>query len=218
MHIHSAWYVLLGISPDDIVGGGAPAFGMGEIVEPWTRVEAGHMLLWRSWVENEALDAVWTSTREDFTLAAYVLDSPRFIEALGGSVVGAASPLPSANLNLVERWMGTQAASAEESDNLLGRPVEIRTGFHGERSLEAEVVAVRYDDQLGRHVVDLRGPRSLAEAVLDVQEPLTGATLRIGQGIVNVFNDNQIFLGDVPPYRVPGLVTAVGLALWEPVR
>ena len=114
MHVHSAWYVLDGIEPTDIVDRGEPAAGIGEAISSWTQVEGGFMFLWRSEAENSGGDAAWTSDLQRFSVAAYVLDDPRLFDALGGSVVGAAGPFsrqpqPGGALDdRARRWRGSR--------------------------------------------------------------------------------------------------------------
>ena len=118
----------------------------------------------------------------------------------------------------MERWTTALAGGEDRGGEAEGRVREVRTEIPTDQTLQADVLAIRYEDELGMHVVDLARPRSFAEIRYDTPERITGATLRMDQGIVNVFDDNQVFLGDVPPLLVPGLVTPVGLALWGRAR
>jgi hypothetical protein len=211
MHVHSVWYMLHGASATDIVDQGELAVGRERAVASWTTVPDGYVFLWRSSAINQAPDATWTSPEEEFTVAAYVLDHPRFLHEKGGSIVGAAGPSPSANLSLTALWTNGRAGFGPVRTNLR------------EKLPSAEILAVRYVDEVGTHVVDFAEPRNLksgplTDAVPEIEQPITGATFRRDEGIINVFDDNQVFFGNVPPELVPRLVTPVGLALWETVQ
>ncbi|WP_173080960.1 hypothetical protein [Phytohabitans rumicis] len=203
MHVHSAWYVFDGVAPEQVVFNGAPpALPGGD--PTWMRVDSGYASLGRGWMAYEGLEAAWLSPRSDFTVAAYVLDDPGLSERMAGAVVGVAGPVAAANLSVAARWRPTAGH-------------EIRTDFHQAYHADGVVLALRFQDPLGTHVVDLADPRPLYDAFgIPEARAVNGLTVRLADGIVNLFDDNQIFLTDVAPSAVPRIVTVVGTAFWEP--
>ncbi|MFF5076549.1 hypothetical protein ACFY36_05830 [Actinoplanes sp. NPDC000266] len=201
--------MLAGAYPEDVVAPGKPPLsGTGD--GRWSRVDAGYMQVSRASIENESSEGAWTSPRADFTVAAYVLDDPHLADALGGTVVGVAGPVPSANHSLAGDW--TRAESRESSwlvDKVVADP-------NTRLPHEFTVLAIRYRDDLGAHLVDLAGPyESPIWAGMTGPDGLTGLTLRIDRWIVNVLPDNQLFLADVAPAVVPEVITRAGAALWR---
>jgi hypothetical protein len=214
-HVHSVWIALdkadrtaLALTLADQV---APAPGFRH-----ESIDLGELVYWQESGVADLATLTWHAPGwhgADHLVVAYLLDAPVLLsETEAWVVMGVASLEPASNYRYLSRLQDIAAELGAHE-----RP--IRTDLRPERLARIDgivIESVRFlDEDAGVERVernlDLEGSRT----GLQGDRAFTGVTALQGEVVLNLFDDNQLYLRNVNAADVPEQLRPIGSALWR---